>query len=115
MDNLDLRCAELGQDLAGLSGVNDKMLTDALAVLEEQGVYACFLYLKARAGQPGREIGKRCATFLRQHPAGAALLESDDTFKALQKLAGDLDRLLFARDLLRQALVYGRYHARAKA
>lgn len=115
MDNLDLRCAELGQDLAGRSGVNDKMLTDALAVLEEQGVYACFLYLKARAGQPGQQIIDRCVTFLRQHPAGAALLGNGDAFTALQKLAGDLDRLLFARDLLRQALVYGRYHAKAKA
>ncbi len=35
-------------------------------------------------------------------------------FAALQALAEDLDKLLFARDLLRQALVYGRYHAKAR-
>lgn len=115
MDNLDLRCAQLGQDLAGLSGVDERILTQALAVLEEQGVYACFLYLEAREGNAGQEIIKHCVGFLQGHPAGAGLLGNGDVFKALQDLAGDLDRLLFARDLLRQTLVYGRYHARAKA
>ncbi len=115
MDNLDLRCAKLGQDLASIGGVDDKILTHALAVLEEQGVYACFLYLKAREGSAGQQIIDRCAAFLREQPAGAAFRANSDAFAALQNLAGDLDKLLFARDLLRQALVYGRYHAKAKA
>lgn len=110
MENLDLECAKLGRALAGL-GVGEKLLTNALSVLEEQGVYACFLYL-APEGHAGESIIKRCARFLEQVPPGAALLGAGDVFTALQTLAGDLDKLLFARDLLRQALVYGRYHAK---
>ena len=47
MQNLDLECAKLGRVLAELDGVVEKLLINALSVLEEQGIYACFLYLKA--------------------------------------------------------------------
>jgi len=50
MENLDLACAKLGQDLAELKvdgkPVKEEVFTAALGVLEEQGPYACFLYLK---------------------------------------------------------------------
>jgi hypothetical protein len=113
MDNLDLECAKLGRALAGLQDVEEKLLTNALSVLEEQGLYACFLFLKARGGDGGKHVSAKCAEFLRGVPAGGALLGSGDVLAALQVLAGDLDKLLFARDLLRQALVYGRYHAKS--
>lgn len=47
--NLDAACAELGAKL-GASGNKDteNSITKALGVLEEQGVYALFLYLIAR-------------------------------------------------------------------
>jgi hypothetical protein len=110
MENLDLKCAELGSGLAQVDGVREQTFTDVLSVLEEQGLYAAFLYLTAREGEVGRRVSDRCAAFLRE----LHLLEDGDLWKALQKLGEDLDRLLFARDLLRQALVYGRYHAKAR-
>ena len=110
MENLDLKCAELGSGLAQVDGVKEQTLTDVLSVLEEQGLYAAFLYLKAREGEEGRRVSDRCAAFLRE----LHLLEDGDLWKALQKLGEDLDRLLFTRDLLRQALIYGRYHAKAR-
>lgn len=116
MENLDLACASLGQQLATLDGVEDRLLTDALSVLEEQGVYACFLFLSDRGGAGGRRVREKCAEFLQRVPAGAALLGKGELFSALQALAEgpeNLDKLLFVRDLLRQALVYGRYHAKS--
>jgi hypothetical protein len=110
MENLDFACAKLGQVVAD-KGVEEKLLNNALAVLEQQGVYAAFLFLNSRGG---RKITDACAEFLRKTPTGAQLLSNGDVFQALQKLAEDLDRLLFARDLLRQALVYGRYHVKAR-
>ena len=110
MENLDLACAKLGKELAD-KGVEEKLLTNALAVLEEQGVYAAFLFLNTRGG---KKISDACAEFLRKTPSASPLLGNGEVFSALQKLAEDLDRLLFARDLLRQALVYGRYHAKAR-
>lgn len=114
MENLELKCAELGKQLAEQPGVEETLLTDALSVLEEQGVYAFFLYLEARGRQPGRAISSSCAKLLRKTPTGSPLLTTDDMWQALQRLGEDLDNLLFARDLLRQALIYGRYHAKAR-
>lgn len=114
MENLDLKCAELGKQLAERQGVDETLLTDALSVLEEQGVYAFFLYLAARGRQPGQAIIDACAELLRKTPAGSPLLATGDVWQSLQRLGEDLDKLLFARELLRQALVYGRYHAKAR-
>ncbi len=114
MENLDFACAKLGKELADIKGVEEKVFTDTLAVLEEQGVYAAFLFLNARGKEPGKKVSNASAEFLRKTPSALPLLGNGEAFSALQKLAEDLDRLLFARDLLRQAFVYGRYHAKAR-
>jgi hypothetical protein len=113
MENLDLRCAKLGKTLAEQKNVDDPLLTNALAVLEEQGVYAFFLYLQARGKEPEKAMSRACEDFLKRTPAALPLLKEGDVWQALQQLAENLDNLLFARDLLCQALVYGRYHAKA--
>lgn len=107
MQNLDLECAKLAENLA--QQTTEQMITKALGVLEEQGLYAYFLFLKS-SGE--NEIVRQCQTFLEK----IALLENGDSniFIKLQNLSTDLDKLLLARDLLRQALVYARYHAKAK-
>jgi len=114
MENLDLKCAELGKQLADIKDVDDTLLTDALGVLEEQGVYACFLYLEAQRKKPGQAISTECRTFLQRTPTGSPLLGGGNIWQELRTLAASLDNLLFARDLLRQALIYGRYHAKAR-
>lgn len=114
MENLDLKCAELGKRLAE-TGADEKTFNDVLSVLEEQGVYAAFLYLDARGKEDGRKIRDNCAEFLRKTPSGSPLLANGDLWRALQTLAEDLDNLLLTRDLLRQALVYGRYHLKASS
>jgi hypothetical protein len=113
MENLDLRCAELGREVAGKA--DEKLLTDALAVLEDQGVYAFFLFLTARGKDAGDKVSNACRDFLKRTPQAKPLLggAQSDVFAALQTLAADIDGLLLARDLLRQGLVYGRYHAKA--
>jgi hypothetical protein len=115
MENLDLKCAELGRTLAelkvGREPIEEKVFTNALAVLEEQGPYACFLFLEAREGEAGQKITQHMADFL------GSILDTkanNNPLDFLRIIASDLDRLLFARDLLRQALVYARYHAKAR-
>jgi len=47
-ENLDRICAEYGQaivDAAGQPDVTDRLTTKALGVLQENGVYALFLFL----------------------------------------------------------------------
>ena len=49
-ENLDLACARTGQAIAEKPSKElEKLVTSALAVLEEQGVYALFLFLKTRS------------------------------------------------------------------
>ncbi len=110
--NLDMECARLGAQLAEISD-DDKTLTDALSVLEAQGVYAFFLYLAQKKER--RPITKACRVFLGHHLPGESGSGDGDVFKTIQDIAGDLDRLLLARDLLRQSLIYARYHAKARS
>ena len=116
-ENLDLACARTGQAIAEKPSKElEKLVTSALAVLEEQGVYALFLFLKTRGGKAAPTIVQEAHKLLRER---APLLSdndnsngNDDVFESLQSMSKDLDELLLARDLLRQALVYARYHAR---
>lgn len=114
MVNLDLECARLGRKIADLSNLEKRDLTNALGVLEEQGLYAFFLYLNSQVGESGKEVGKRCWAFLREvlrteHPEQKDVSE----FEFVKKL--ELDDLLFARDLLSRALIYALHHLKAKA
>ena len=117
--NLDAACAELGRELGDARDKTAKdtenSLTKALGVLEEQGVYALFLYLHAREKKLGRNFSEKLMEFLLNNVPGVwAGKSQNEPFDALQELAKDLDALLFARDLLCQVLVYARYHAKAR-
>ncbi len=114
MENLDLECAEVGRQIAAVCGADERLMNRALGVLEEQGVYAFFLFLEAEGKEPGKSISKACLEFLRTKPTGSRLLGEGNQWKALQELGQDLDSLLFARELLYQVLVYARYHLKAK-
>jgi len=114
LENLDLACAKVGKTIAARPSKElEKLITSALAVLEEQGLYALFLFLKSRDRDGGNEINEHLREFLTMTPQQAPLLSGNaDVFISLQEMAQDLDKLLLARDLARQALVYARYHAR---
>lgn len=118
VQNLDAACAKLGAKLAVSSNKDiENSITKALGVLEEQGVYALFLYLHARERNWGPTTSRELASFLRAQPSKQNALLGTNTnnepFEALQQLATDLDKLLFARDLLHHVLVFARYHAKA--
>ncbi len=112
-ENLDLACAKAGQKIAKKSDL-EKTITDALAVLEEQGVYALFLYLNMKDER--KQISRALASFLKKTPSKEPLIKEDNgnISRLIQKyIATDIDKLLLAGDLLRQTLIYARYHAKA--
>lgn len=113
-ENLDLACAKLGKTIAeSPSKELEKLVTSALAVLEEQGVYALFLFLKTRGGNGADKVKQKIWKFLKETPQRTPLLSDDPcVFTSLQQMVKNLDKLLLARDLVRQTLVYARYHAR---
>lgn len=113
-ENLDLACAKVGKTIAERPSKElENLITSALAVLEEQGIYALFLFLKTRGGSGAENVNQKIYEFLKVTPQQAPLLSGDaDVFTSLQQMATDLDKLLLSRDLIRQTLVYARYHAR---
>jgi len=113
-ENLDLACAKVGKTIAERPSKElENLVTSALAVLEEQGIYALFLFLKTRGGSGAENVNQKIYEFLKVTPQQAPLLSDNaDVFTSLQQVAKDLDGLLLARDLVRQTLVYARYHAR---
>ncbi|MHB8120138.1 MAG: hypothetical protein ACYDHX_15700 [Methanothrix sp.] len=117
MENLDLRCAELGRKLSTIEKVDEKLLQDSLSVLEEQGLYAFFLYLKAHGKEPGRNVMAKCYQFLHDNPVTSQKFQvsvGSDVFDFVFELSKSIDDLIFARELLIKALVYARYHSKAK-
>lgn len=113
-ENLDLACAKVGKTIAEKPSKElEKLIMSALTVLEEQGIYALFLFLKTRGGGGAENVNQKVYEFLKVTPQQAPLLSDNaDVFISLQQMAKDLDKLLLARDLVRQALVYARYYAR---
>ena len=112
MTQLDLKCAEAAKDLAQIEDVDEKLINSALGVLQEQGVYACFLYLRAQGKEHAKKVSQKLYEFLKDTVG----LESnpDNVLKPVGGLSKDLDQLLFARELLLQVLMYARYHIKAK-
>ncbi len=120
VSNLDAACAALGHELGTIvaqgktSKDTENSITKALGVLEEQGVYALFLYLHAREKDLRDRFSEKLMKFLRSEDVRLVPeQENSEPFGALQELAKSLDDLLFARGLLHQVLVYARYHAKA--
>jgi len=118
--NLDQLCARYGWQIAdevhrAIGKQAENHITKSLGVLQEDGVYAFFLYQVSRGARekPGAEKLKEQATsFLKE--AGIEVFQSDDDpLKTVRDhLAVDLDQLLLAKRLLEQALIYARYHAK---
>ncbi len=116
-NNLDYLAAQHAQALvAGENKAKDleTSLTKTLGVLQEHGVYACFLYLYAREDK-GRTIAGHMLDLLRAAafkdvPQGDA---ASQVLPFAQNLTAKLPTLLLARETLERFLIYARYGAKA--
>lgn len=134
VQNLDALCARHGWKMAGdaiAAFDNDKkaaekaenLVAQTLAVLQEQGVYAFFLFLQSRKGKPSAAAGhlggaaQHMLSELKVKPFDAIQpndIDQSDALRAVREtLAEDLDGLLLVKRALEQALIYARYHAKA--
>ena len=92
----------------------ENTITKTLGVLQENGVYACFLYLRANGKDTiingmldllkTLDIGNPPET---NAPQDVLKYIADD-------ITADLHRLLLAKEALEQMLIYARYHAKAQ-
>jgi len=125
--NLDKIAAERAQKI--VKQTNDaktleRLATKTLGVLQEQGVYACMLFLFSRSSDEAKVAPAICAQLfqsLKSLPAFANDADiPDDCANAQTALSffsdhvlNDLDLMLLVRDLYEQTLIYARYGAKA--
>ena len=122
--NLDLLCARYGFQIAEevhrkLEKQAENHITKSLGVLQENGVYAFFLFQASRnrekEKQAAGELKKKAVELLGSIPLEPFPAQKDplEAIRGKDGLATRLDDLLLAKRLLEQALIYARYHAKA--
>lgn len=117
MLNLDYICMECAQKI---NINNDKNLANnlrkALGVLQEDGVYAMFLWLEDK-----KIIRKELTDMLNRPKIKKCLLDDSSSFpdenfekfcEKLRDVAKDIDKLLFMKKLIERTLIYSLYHAK---
>jgi len=100
----------------------DNTVTKALGILQENGIYACALFLKSRPQNEKNRADVLMAEMLHlleELGFGWGLPRSSGAQDVLQHLSdkvigGNLERLLLAKETLEQMLVYARYGAKAQ-
>ena len=128
MLNLDYKCMEYAQKIVNSVDKSDNKksgkelennLRKALGVLQEDGVYAMFLWLESKEGRNIRKIliellnESDIKTYLLTNSGG--VFEKDDFAKfceSLKEVAQNIDKLLFMKKLLERTLIYALYHVK---
>ena len=126
MLNLDYECMKYGQKIINSIDKSDNKkvkelennLRKALGVLQEDGVYAMFLWLESK--NEGKNIRKILIRLLNESDIRKHLLTNSSNFPAdfskfcekLREIARDIDKLLFMKKLLERTLIYALYHAK---
>jgi hypothetical protein len=121
--NLDRLAAQHAQKIIGdtrskKASEMDNTITKALGVLQENGVYACFLYIKAKEKENGDVVIEEMLNLLGALGFGWGKPTNNGTEAVLkhitEKVTADLERLLLAKETLEQMLIYARYGAKAR-
>jgi len=127
MKNLDLLAARAAQEIIkdtseGLKATEvENLITKALGVLQENGVYAGLLYLYSRTSPNDRSISEKTRLKLLSLTSELQLpvLTETDASTALKfltdQICSDLDTLLLVKQLWEQTLIYARYGAKARS
>jgi hypothetical protein len=126
--NLDRLAAQTAQAI--ITNTKDKKANDventvtkALGVLQEDGVYACFLYLLAKEKENGKVVIEEMLNLLeglrfgwsKPMENGKVDLRPDVVLKYItDHVTQDLERLLLTKETLEQLLIYARYGAKAR-
>ncbi|MBD2578555.1 hypothetical protein [Oscillatoria sp. FACHB-1406] len=122
--NLDRLAAQHAQ--AAIANTKDSKskdventVTKALGVLQENGVYACFLYLLAKEKELGKKIIEEMLNLLEGLGFGWNQPGKENSPEVVLKyitdhVTQDLERLLLTKETLEQMLIYARYGAKAR-
>jgi hypothetical protein len=126
--NLDQISMKVGFDLAEKinaefnkdASKTETLLTKALGVLQEQGIYAFLLFCMSRSSseKSGSEQMYAITEKLLKNELKFISADEKDLFDALRKEHGlaspeNFDKLILTLQVLEKGLIYARYHAKA--
>lgn len=128
--NLDYECAKFGQkipltdltDVRRIKSTNENLITKALGVLQEDGVYAFMIYLSSGGAfdseldddeKVARSILYESVQILKELDILKGDFERENIYTQFRELTKNLDQLLFVKDILERTLIYARYHAKS--
>ena len=125
MINLEPICARYGHQMIidnGKFQEQENVVTKALGVLMENGIYAMCIFLlsdKNKKSEYKKEIFTKHLREMWQEPGLDILPEdiSDDSTTLLvnvRKITEDLPKTILTRKVTEQALTFARYHAKAE-
>jgi len=123
--NLDLEATKTAQKIINkTSKISpneiENLITKTLGILQENGVYACTLYLYSRTSDSEKEVSEvtrnellKMAELLGKEPEDDE--KAEDVLKFLtDNICNDLDTLFLTKQLWEQTLTYARYGAKAR-
>jgi len=124
MYNLDYECMKYAQDIVNSIDKSDSKklktlennLKKAIGVLQEDGVYAMFLWLESK----DEAIRLKLIKLLNESEIKLYLLSDSKKFdndfarfcENLMEVAKDIDKLFFMKKILERTLTYALYHAK---
>jgi len=122
--NLEQICAKYGFEIEKNankklrdSKKTENLLTRSLGVLQEQGIYAFFLYLASRnESEAPSEVSKESQNLLKDEKVGLLTRDEEDICRKMREESGllnNINALLLAFNLLEKSLIYARYHAKS--
>ena len=120
MHHLDRLAAQHAQAIVKLGDENiETTVTKTLGVLQENGVYACFLYALAKEKENREIVVDEMLNLL--DGLGFGWDKPTDQKKPetileyiSEQVSQDLEHLLLAKETLEQMLIYARYGAKAR-
>ncbi len=118
--NLDLEAARASQKIINITMKNtssevENLITKTLGVLQENGVYACILFLNSRTSEAEKKISpvvqKELIDITKR--VVKASTNNDNYEYIMDDICSDIDILLLTKQLWEQTLTYARYGAKA--
>lgn len=115
--NLDKLCFEYGTQMyVEGNEKNESVIQKSLGVLQEDGIFAFYLYLKSMERKKDEKavslkIQEKIETLLGHKSIG--LLEGSLRIDQVKSLGESLDDLLLAKALIEKTLVYALYQAKS--
>lgn len=116
MPRLDLECANIARKLgATFVKKDEKIISDAAAVLAGQGLYAFAVYLRSLKNVKAEPLLKSCGELIRfLGPPNSPQDTKEQIVDLIQNIAADLQKLLLAKKLVAETLTYLKYEVKNK-